>query len=105
MVYNNIGASSQMVVFQPVETQVINNFDIKQKINGIFAELKTLLRQYGDDKEDLVIDGKIIPTAQKNDPATALLLDNKIQEIQQQNQTLLDIFNMGIKMEQEIGKF
>ena len=73
--------------------------DLKKTIKGFWATLSNMGKTYADEDLPLEIDGKTIPAEQKYGAAGAYLFQTHIDKIMRRHDSVMQIYNMVIKME------
>lgn len=100
--YDYAAAPAMISPTQVYEAMGASSLDLKGSMRDFYNELTRLFAEYADPNADLIIDGKVIPADQKYTPATTLLFNTKVNEMQQAQTTLLNVFNILFQLEKSL---
>lgn len=79
--------------------------DIKLTINGFWKDLASMIRDYADKDKDLILpNGYRVDHLQKYDVGAAQMFSDSVSKIEQMQSTILNVYDMMLKLEKSIGQ-
>jgi hypothetical protein len=80
------------------------NLDVKRALKNTQSQINDIIAAFADPNRPLVIDGRKFTTeAEKNSQACILAVNNKMEQLQNQNTTIVSVFSELFRLEKSIG--
>ena len=99
---SEIGTTNIISPAQVAGVLGVQTYDLKGSFRNFFNELSRLLKDYGDPKKDIIIDGTLIKADQKYGPYGTMVFENKVNTLEQVQTTLLNVFDALFKLEKSL---
>jgi hypothetical protein len=79
------------------------NFDVKHGLRANQKEINDILAELSDSTKDLVIDGQRFSGEDKFGTAATLVVNNKMEELQNSTTTIISVFSEMYKLEKSLS--